>query len=67
MTPLLTFASSIPMLEQERYNPQLNYVKIWVEKYGSANYAKPIVVHEVASMRAIEMYKLGLSELDGRK
>ena len=55
------------MLEQERYNPQLNYVKIWVEKYGSANYAKPIVVHEVASMRAIEMYKLGLSELDGRK
>lgn len=56
-----------PMLQQERYDSQLNYVKKWVEEYGSANYAKPIVVHEVARKRAIETYKLGLYGLDERK
>lgn len=54
-----------PRLQQERFDPQLNYVKKWVEEYGSANYAAPIVVHEVARKRAIETYKLGLGEKGG--
>lgn len=54
-----------PRLQQERFDPQLNYVKKWVEEYGSANYATPIVVHEVARKRAIETYKLGLGEKGG--
>lgn len=54
-----------PKLQQERFDPQLNYVKKWVEEYGSANYATPIVVHEVARKRAIETYKLGLGEKGG--
>ncbi|MGV3636310.1 MAG: cryptochrome/photolyase family protein [Flavobacteriales bacterium] len=51
-----------PTLQMERFDPQLNYVKKWVPEYGSANYAKPLVVHEVARKRAIETYKLGLGE-----
>lgn len=54
-----------PKLQQERFDPQLNYVKKWVQEYGSANYATPIVVHEVARNRAIETYKLGLGEKGG--
>jgi deoxyribodipyrimidine photo-lyase len=54
-----------PRLQQERFDPQLNYVKKWVEEYGSANYATPIVVHGVARKRAIETYKLGLGEKGG--
>lgn len=51
-----------PKLQQERFDPQLNYVKKWVPEFGSANYARPMVVHEVARQRAIETYKLGLRE-----
>lgn len=51
-----------PSLQMERFDPQLNYVKFWVPEYGNANYAKPLVVHEVARKRAIETYKLGLGE-----
>lgn len=51
-----------PRLQQEKFDPQLNYVKNWVPEYGSANYAQPIVVHELARKRAIETYRSGLSE-----
>lgn len=51
-----------PRLQQERFDPELNYVKNWVVEFGSANYARPIVVHEAARKRAIETYKLGLGE-----
>jgi len=50
-----------PELQQKRFDPELNYVKNWVYEYGSANYAPPLVVHEVARKRAIETYKLGLA------
>lgn len=49
-----------PRLQQEKFDPQLNYVKKWVPEYGTANYATPIVVHEVARKRAIETYKKAL-------
>lgn len=50
-----------PRLQQEKFDPALNYVKKWVPEQGSANYAPPLVVHEVARKRAIETYKLGLT------
>ena len=50
-----------PQLQQERFDPQLNYVKNWVNEHGSANYAPPLVVHEMARKRAVETYKLGLA------
>lgn len=50
-----------PELQQQRFDPALNYVKNWVHEYGSANYVPPLVVHEVARKRAIETYKLALA------
>jgi deoxyribodipyrimidine photo-lyase len=49
-----------PTLQLEKFDPALTYVKRWVEEYGTANYAKPIVVHEEARKRAIEVYKQAL-------
>lgn len=50
-----------PGLQQERWDPKLKYVKRWVPEYGSAEYVRPMVVHEDARKRAIETYKKGLS------
>jgi len=50
-----------PQLQQERFDPALNYVKKWVPEYGTGNYPSPLVVHEVARKRAIETYKTALS------
>ncbi len=49
-----------PTLQLERFDPSLTYVKRWVKEYGTANYARPIVVHEVARKLAIETYKKAL-------
>lgn len=53
-----------PKLQQEKFDPQLKYVKKWVPEHGSANYVLPLVVHEVARKRALETYKAGL---EGRR
>jgi deoxyribodipyrimidine photo-lyase len=50
-----------PELQQKRFDPELKYVKTWVPEYGSAKYVRPMVVHETARKRAIEVYKQGLS------
>lgn len=51
-----------PTLQLEKFDPDLTYVKRWVPEYGTTNYARPIVVHEVARARAIATYKRGLDE-----
>jgi deoxyribodipyrimidine photo-lyase len=50
-----------PRLQQERFDPQLNYVKRWVPEYGSANYVRPMVVHEAARDRVLRVFKGALS------
>jgi deoxyribodipyrimidine photo-lyase len=54
-----------PSLQQEKFDPELTYVKRWVPEYGGKNYVRPIVVHEVARNRVIEAYKVALDA--GRK
>ena len=49
-----------PTLQMEKFDADLTYVKRWVPEYASQNYARPIVVHEVARNRAIEVYKQAL-------
>ena len=49
-----------PTLQLEKFDPQLTYVKRWVEEYGTSNYVQPIVVHEAARKQAIETYKVAL-------
>lgn len=52
-----------PTLQLGKFDPSLTYVKRWVTEYGTANYARPIVVHEVARKLAVETYK---KALDGK-
>ncbi|MBK8500530.1 MAG: deoxyribodipyrimidine photo-lyase [Flavobacteriales bacterium] len=50
-----------PSLQVKRYDPQLIYVKRWVPELGSANYVRPMVVHENARSRALAAYQAALS------
>ena len=51
-----------PRLQQERFDPQLKYVKHWLPEFNAANYMRPMVVHEAARDRALTVYKQALSE-----
>lgn len=50
-----------PSLQLKRFDPQLIYVKRWVPELGSANYVRPMVVHEEARSRALAAYQAALS------
>jgi len=49
-----------PLLQQQKFDPSLKYVKFWVPEHGSANYVLPLVVHETARLRAIQVFKEAL-------
>lgn len=49
-----------PTIQQEKFDPELTYVKRWVPEHGGKDYAAPIVVHDTARKRAIEAYKTAL-------
>ncbi len=51
-----------PQLQQERFDPELKYVKHWVPEHGTANYVRPMVVHQAARDRVIRVYKEALSD-----
>jgi deoxyribodipyrimidine photo-lyase len=46
-----------PVLQAKRFDPQGEYVRKWVPEAGSARYAKPLVEHEAARIRALTAYK----------
>lgn len=50
-----------PTLQLEKFDPKLEYVKKWVPEYGTNAYPQPIVAHEFARKRALEVYKKALS------
>lgn len=50
-----------PALQLQRFDPELTYVKRWVPEYGTANYARPMVVHQAARDRVLRVYKQALS------
>jgi deoxyribodipyrimidine photo-lyase len=45
-----------PTLQTEKFDKQLIYINKWVPELNSFNYPKPIVNHELARKRAIEVY-----------
>jgi deoxyribodipyrimidine photo-lyase len=46
-----------PITQQERFDPDFNYIKKWVPEYGTSNYPEPIVEHKMARGRAIERFR----------
>jgi deoxyribodipyrimidine photo-lyase len=51
-----------PRLQTEKFDKDLKYVRKWVPELNSFDYPAPIVVHEAARKRALEMYAKGLAK-----
>jgi deoxyribodipyrimidine photo-lyase len=49
-----------PTAQMEKFEPALEYVKKWVPEYGTSAYPAPIVNHEMARARCLEVYKRAL-------
>jgi deoxyribodipyrimidine photo-lyase len=51
-----------PKLQTEKFDPQLAYIKKWVPEYLEFNYPRPIVDHEFARKRCLQVYKAALGQ-----
>ncbi|MCS7076212.1 MAG: DNA photolyase family protein [Bacteroidia bacterium] len=45
-----------PVLQQQKFDPDLVYVKKWLPEYGTPEYPAPMIEHELAKKRVIERY-----------
>jgi len=45
-----------PTLQTKKFDKELKYIRKWVPEFESFEYVKPIVVHEEARKKAIEVY-----------
>jgi deoxyribodipyrimidine photo-lyase len=45
-----------PTLQTEKFDKQLQYIRKWVPEFEGFNYVKPIVKHEDARKRVLEVY-----------
>ena len=51
-----------PALQQEKFDPELRYIKTRIPEYGTDAYPLPMVDHRLARDRAIAAYKKALKE-----
>lgn len=51
-----------PKLQTEKFDPQLTYIKKWVPEYLEFHYPRPIVDHEFARNRCLQVYKAALGK-----
>jgi deoxyribodipyrimidine photo-lyase len=49
-----------PYLQTEKFDKDLCYIRKWVPEFQEFSYPKPIVVHEVARKRVLEVYAKAL-------
>jgi deoxyribodipyrimidine photo-lyase len=45
-----------PYLQTQKFDPQFTYIKKWVPEFQEFDYPRPIVVHEAARKRCLEVY-----------
>ncbi len=51
-----------PYLQTQKFDPQLKYIRKWVPEFEGFDYVKPIVVHELARKRCLEVYSKALKK-----
>jgi deoxyribodipyrimidine photo-lyase len=52
-----------PYLQTEKFDKNFEYIKKWVPEYLNVNeYPQPIVVHEIARKKCLEVYKTALEK-----
>jgi deoxyribodipyrimidine photo-lyase len=49
-----------PMLQTQKFDPDLTYIRKWVPELDTPAYPKPIVDHSAARERVLEAYKVAL-------
>jgi deoxyribodipyrimidine photo-lyase len=51
-----------PYLQTQKFDPELKYIRKWVPELEEFSYPKPIVVHEEARKRCLEIYAVALKK-----
>jgi deoxyribodipyrimidine photo-lyase len=51
-----------PRLQTEKFDKQLKYINFWIPELNEFTYPKPIVDHDTARKRCLEVYKIGLGK-----
>lgn len=51
-----------PKLQTEKFDKDLKYIKKWIPELNSFDYPRPIVEHDFARKRCLEVYKKALNE-----
>jgi deoxyribodipyrimidine photo-lyase len=51
-----------PSLQTEKFDKELKYIRKWVPELNEFNYPKPIVPHDVARKRVLEVYAKALKQ-----
>ena len=51
-----------PYLQAKKFDPELIYIRTWVPELGEITYPKPIVDHELARIRCLEVYGKALKK-----
>ncbi|MFN8286042.1 MAG: deoxyribodipyrimidine photo-lyase [Chitinophagales bacterium] len=49
-----------PTAQQQRFDPEMQYIKKWVPEYGTPDYPQPMVEHELARKRCLQVYQAAL-------
>ena len=52
-----------PYLQTKKFDPQLIYINKWVPELNELHYPKPIVDHEFARKRCLDVYTTGLKKI----
>lgn len=50
-----------PTEQQKKFDPEFKYIKTWVPEFGTKDYPLPMVDHASARIRALKVYKEGLT------
>ena len=51
-----------PYLQTKKFDPEFKYIKQWVPEFMDPAYPLPIIVHEVARERCLQIYRKALNE-----
>lgn len=51
-----------PYLQTKKFDPELKYIRKWVPEFEEFSYPKPIIEHEVARKRCLDVYSAALKK-----
>jgi deoxyribodipyrimidine photo-lyase len=51
-----------PQAQQEKFDKELKYIKLWIPEFGTPSYPKPIVDHKLARERCLAAYSKALKK-----